>query len=794
MKMILALVCGALVCGRPHAAEVAMPLLEDSAEATALTWERARGFGHGFVRDGDEIVCDNGTNRVARGAGWTLRLDQTEPRPFSVTAEGRAVTDGGASGDFNLYLDVAYADGSHLYGQKAGFDADPASGWQRRTVTVMPAKPVRSVAVYELQRGRPGCVRFRRPAVRFPAARGAQMFDGCAVVVGKPIREPAFFLRDVKANTGYVALADEALGLRMAVRTERVGGAAAGTSHDVTLTETTRADRALTLIYALPLGAGELTWFNDLRTSCPLDHGERMDALSVDVGRGLLSRWPFGAVSAAGTGVALGIDPAAPACFRVLGNANARVLMLAYDLGFTAERPQAHLRFVSFPFTAADGFRGALESYQRLYPEAFRVRVPRQGVWMAFKPISKVARWEDFGFAFKEGDGETAWDDEHGFLTFRYTEPCTWWMALKGDLNALDLLTDGVAEARRLAVRGVPMARGWETSRFLDVRGRERGRLLDTPWCKGVVWSVNSAPGIVGEMTDWKAKNGDPAFTRRLERPFPQGNDGEYVDSAEMYVTETFDFNRAHFGCMDTPLSFARDSLAPGIYKGMIAYEYVRRIAARVHALGKFAMANSTPNRWCWLAPHLDVMGTETDWNPLRNGTRTWQPMSDDALLYRRALCGGKPYCFLMNTDFDRFPYEYSDKFMQRALAYGMFPGYFSANASTGHYFTRPDLYNRDRPLFRKYVPLCRLVAEAGWRPVNRLVRSSNPQVVTEQFGDGYATVYNLSDKPQRAELSFSAPLVEERVEGRAFADRPRQLLLDLPGESVRVFVFANGK
>ena len=50
----------------------------------------------------------------------------------------------------------------------------------------------------------------------------------------------------------------------------------------------------------------------------------------------------------------------------------------------------------------------------------------------------------------------------------------------------------------------------------------------------------------------------------------------------------------------------------------------------------------------------------------------------------------------------------------------GCFPGFFSHNASQGHYFTRPELYDRDRPLFKKYVPLCKLVAEAGWRPDHR--------------------------------------------------------------------------
>ena len=96
-------------------------------------------------------------------------------------------------------------------------------------------------------------------------------------------------------------------------------------------------------------------------------------------------------------------------------------------------------------------------------------------------------------------------------------------------------------------------------------------------------------------------------------------------------------------------------------------------------------------------------MGTETDWNP---GGR-WQPMSDADLLYRRAMCKGKPFCFLMNTAFEQFPHELVEKYMKRCLAYGMFPGFFSHNAAEGHYFTRPELYNRDRALFKKYVPLC---------------------------------------------------------------------------------------
>ena len=91
---------------------------------------------------------------------------------------------------------------------------------------------------------------------------------------------------------------------------------------------------------------------------------------------------------------------------------------------------------------------------------------------MPFAKISQVDHFEDFGFKFKEGDNETAWDDAHGIITFRYTEPMTWWMRMpadvprtmeaalqyaeqlatkKGDARAKALMTSGYRDARRTA-------------------------------------------------------------------------------------------------------------------------------------------------------------------------------------------------------------------------------------------------------------------------------------------------------------------------------------------------------
>ena len=186
--------------------------------------------------------------------------------------------------------------------------------------------------------------------------------------------------------------------------------------------------------------------------------------------------------------------------------------------------------------------------------------------------------------------------------------------------------------------------------------------------------------------------------------------------------------------------------------------------------------------------PFSDFGGCETKW--IERGVGAWKPMSDSELLYRRAMSGGKPYCFLMNVDFDKFGDDLVEKYMQRALAYGLFASFFSPNASGGHYFSRPELYNRHRPLFKKYVPICKRISEAGWRPVNTLLRSETPKVYVEQFGDRYATVFNSSAKPATARLKLLDARADEAFEmvtGEKWAFPGGERIFMIPPETVRV-------
>ncbi len=150
---------------------------------------------------------------------------------------------------------------------------------------------------------------------------------------------------------------------------------------DLTLRSLTTEDRAITLVYAVPVPRKDLVWFQDPRRSEPVRAGrEYLFASNWQVGNRRLSRYPFAAVGTAQRGFALGIDMLPPAFFRCGYNAGTEELFVAYDLALTQERPRAQLRLVSWTFDPQWGFRSALASYYELFPHQFQVRISRQGL------------------------------------------------------------------------------------------------------------------------------------------------------------------------------------------------------------------------------------------------------------------------------------------------------------------------------------------------------------------------------------------------------------------------------
>lgn len=241
-----------------------------------------------------------------------------------------------------------------------------------------------------------------------------------------------------------------------------------------------------------------------------------------------------------------------------------------------------------------------------------------------------------------------------------------------------------------------------------------------------------------------------------FEEPGAPGTvDGTYVDSLEMAAWDP-NYRPDHIAVAATPPTFDEEGKTVLLHAFSI-YEFCEDLAERMHALGKLTFANGALWTLPWYACQLDVLGTE-----LNFGTDSqYRPDPDSIFCFRRALSGRKPYVVLLNTDYDQFGQESVRRYFERCLFYGVFPSMFSHNAADNPYWQNPNWYNRDRELFRKYIPLVRKLSVLGWEPVT-YATSSNGSVYVERWGHGPTfalTVHNDTDATQDAtvEIDFGA-------------------------------------
>jgi hypothetical protein len=103
-----------------------------------------------------------------------------------------------------------------------------------------------------------------------------------------------------------------------------------------------------------------------------------------------------------------------------------------------------------------------------------------------------------------------------------------------------------------------------------------------------------------------------------------------------------------------------------------------------------------------------------------------------------------------MNTDFAKFTPELVERYFQRCLFYGVWPGFFDEEAASKdpYWASAKKWYERDRPLFRQYIPLLRRVTAAGWQPLTQAA-CDNSKILVERFGpeaDGTMFLTLLND------------------------------------------------
>ena len=799
------------------------PGFEETEGRTAQAWqpyEERYDLAAGAGRDGETaIFCRNETAGRRRGASQTVELNQATPVPLRVSGWSRAAgVSGGGSSDYSVYVDLTYQDGTPLWAQTANFSGG-THDWERREVLIVPARPVKSLTVYALFRELTGEVWFDDfELCQLGAGQGALLDmvpvevrqlpagaaeglalaeavtgDGLALgydwqtgrvsslkLDGAELAVPAvpsgFLARDVAADSDVYAFENgdcAPLGLKLEARLEGSDKCIWVSGQIANLNP---GDRAVTLFFALPVGAQGWEWHDDIRSHRgvgPLEECANLTNIQTGA-NGHLSIYPLGCITGLQGGLALAVDMDLPAQYRIACNGSTGQLYIAYDFGLCADTERfpnaAPFRFVIYRFDAAWGFRAGVRKLYDVFPDHFLCRSRVQGIWMPFTDVSTVQGWQDFGFRYHEGNDNVPFDDSAEILSFRYTEPSTWWFPLDPAVprtyeNVMKALQEAATSSDAWRRRG---ARATLVSASHDEQGHVQYLVRDAPWTNGVVFSRNPSPYIPG---DSEARlHWNDAVKQQLYGPAAAGTqDGEYLDSLEGYVTADENFRREQFRYMTVPLTFSRASGRPVIHKAFSQYEFTKWIAADVHGMGKLTFANGVPEQFSFLCPWLDIMGWETDW---LTGDGRWQPASDRTMNLKRTMSYRKPYLSLMNTDFDRLTPDLVEKYFQRSLFYGMWPSMFSHNAYDAPYWRNPKWYNRDRHLFKRYIPLVRLVAEAGWEPVTHAV-TDKQDVYVERFGPSergsvYFTLMNDSAEHRVAVLTIDAAELGLKEAGRA--------------------------
>lgn len=500
---------------------------------------------------------------------------------------------------------------------------------------------------------------------------------------------------------------------------------------------------------ALPL-AGKV-WADDMSTSRVISADEPVYGNFAGGRYGLDARqsyYPIGVVEDGAKAWVIETDPAEPRVFAL--GAGTTYLKAKYDLALTPETAkfpgQATFRFSVYSVERGDegGFRAALAEFYKRYPDYAERRVPHSGLWMPFSDISKLPGAEDFGFSFFEKVGERGADVDYakknGVLTLMYAEPWLYWLPF--DDAETRTPARALEKVRQLSALGSGWSRDLAASGLAgaarDANGDIHTKFMDLPWNKGARMEVSSDPDLARATPDG-LNRAEAEWKRIAEWLDDPRVDGIYLDSMDAIVQP--DHAAAAFQAADYPGTYTRAGRVPVMAPNVPQYEFTATLGALLRARGKYLMANfplvDSPflNRW------IDIPGEETDW---WSGGQ-YNPNSRTRLDYRRALSGRKPFGFLQSTDFSTFEGEPLRRYFETCVAYGFQPSFFSHNAADNPYWQDAKLMERDRPLFKTYVPLTRRLSDAGWEPVREARLENADGVRLEQFGRSVEGLWHLT-------------------------------------------------
>ena len=595
----------------------------------------------------------------------------------------------------------------------------------------------------------------------------------------KPLTGPLVPLANGNAYSQEIALADQALEFDLTYRPAADHIQIEGAVQD---TSTPLKDRALQISYALPIRADGWCWHDDIRSRRLIGKSASYENSTRELGHAL-SKYPFSCITSDAAGLALGVPMDRP-LMEYRAYKPAEGFLSSADLGLSPHTAKTALGRATFSLVLyktdpAWGFRSAAEKYYRQFPDLFTKRAAREGCWLW--PISpdKIPNPQDFGLTFWESSPKKQEPPDaahaNGIYILSYIEPCglRQWFPELGAGSKMYTCQECMAKLKALAL-DTKSPKTWANGPQPEVAQAVLNSLPETAdgdapfeadkqydvWAQW--WYLNPSPYLAAPSrasTCWKYEV-EPVLARA---------DGLYFDSVSLSTVRWENFRQAHIASSLTPLTMSLDTARPCQEGAFAYYEFLSWVSNTLHEQRKLVMCNMGPEAYRLYAHLTDVLGSEVGYDrPLTE----IEPDSDCCL--RRTFAYHKPTTNLLQKGnwFKPAPVvtrNEIEQYIKHQMSFGFYPAVCTIGgeekpgyAHWERYFGSPEQFERDRDLFKKYIPIIRRINDAGWEPVT-YARIAGDEGVSpihiERFGDWrynnlYFTIRNTAKETKKATVT----------------------------------------
>ena len=332
-----------------------------------------RVTNHQYTRAGHAaaimVTTPNATARAGAQHVWTAPPGKPlDADTVILSGWSKALEDDGGGGDYALYVDLIYADGTPQWGSRADFTSGPHD-WEYKYHMISLEKPVKEMTIYCLYRGRKGSVLFDSVSVGLPASGSAtSAFVGESYTVAGQNNLSAVTVHAAKRSA--VATLQYNVTATFHARSDhiRLDGAVLVSS---TSAGGAVPDRAVSLSFAVPVAAPGWSLWTDTDTSVTIGTEREYAGQSQTLtgSPNPIDLYPFATMTSPGgtEGIAVGV-PMEDIVYvqRTHFVTETSSLIITFDFGLT-NRSNVFPSMGSFTVLLyalnrpQDGFRGALQ-------------------------------------------------------------------------------------------------------------------------------------------------------------------------------------------------------------------------------------------------------------------------------------------------------------------------------------------------------------------------------------------------------------------------------------------------